>query len=62
MDFRYDNGTGPMDARSPFAQVGASQMNINQYRNNQTPNDKKRESRHAAFVAVKEGRLQKIRG
>jgi hypothetical protein len=39
MDFQYENGTGPLDERSPFAQVGR-----NSQRNNGSINDKKRES------------------
>jgi hypothetical protein len=39
MDFQYENGTGPLDERSPFAQVGR-----NSQRNNAgSINDKKRE-------------------
>ncbi|KAG9532178.1 hypothetical protein KCU93_g1339, partial [Aureobasidium melanogenum] len=37
MDFQYENGTGPLDERSPFAQVGR-----NSQRNNVNTNDKKR--------------------
>ncbi|CAD0095864.1 unnamed protein product [Aureobasidium vineae] len=36
MDFQYENGTGPLDERSPFAQVGRNSL-----RNNPNTNDKK---------------------
>ena len=39
MDLQYENGTGPLDERSPFAQVGR-----NSQRNNVNTNDKKRTS------------------
>ncbi|THV85036.1 hypothetical protein D6D29_02692 [Aureobasidium pullulans] len=37
MDFEYTNGVGPVDERSPFAQIGR-----NSQRNNSNNNDKKR--------------------
>ena len=38
MDFQYENGTGPMDGRSPFAQIGIN----NAHRSQLVNNDKKR--------------------
>lgn len=40
MDFQYENGTGPLDERSPFAQVGRN----SQRNNGGSINDKKRTS------------------
>lgn len=46
MDFQYENGTGPLDERSPFAQVGRNSL-----RNNAASiNDKKREFSFSARV------------
>jgi hypothetical protein len=44
MDFQYENGTGPLDERSPFAQVGRNSQRNNGSIHNGSINDKKRES------------------
>ncbi|KAI4752359.1 hypothetical protein E4T52_15396 [Aureobasidium sp. EXF-3400] len=42
MDFQYENGTGPLDERSPFAQVGRNSQRNNGSIHNGSINDKKR--------------------
>jgi hypothetical protein len=54
MDFQYENGTGPLDERSPFAQVGR-----NSQRNNGSINDKKRESPLCSRVIKSKVHLQR---
>ena len=55
MDFQYENGTGPLDERSPFAQVGRN----SQRNNGGSINDKKRESLLLACDQIK-GPLQRL--
>lgn len=42
MDFEYQNGTGPMDGRSPFAQISINQQQQRQTATGNEPSTKKR--------------------
>ncbi|KAI5201815.1 hypothetical protein E4T39_04981 [Aureobasidium subglaciale] len=62
MDFQYENGTGPVDERSPFAQIGRHSQRNNVSNNN---NDKKRSfaafgspNKSSAFPSLREANSQ----
>lgn len=53
MDFEYQNGTGPVDERSPFAQIGRNQRNNNTRSNsNSNSNNNNDKKRRLLFLAM----------